>query len=218
MSLPSATRALQRVCLRQPSVTQACRQQLRHLSSRPSSAFPPLLRIQSHLPTTFQSQQRRCESTAKPLTDRPDQLPKPEPREEVPSYEMTFTCKACSTRSSHRMSKQGYHHGTILITCPGCKNRHLIADHLKVHKLPLVHTLRQLLTCLDLLRQAHHTRRHPCREGTTPQEGCSRFRERHGVLGRRLPDRTYQEALITSPPSLSAAGLHCPSTYLTEAA
>ncbi|KAI4736171.1 zf-DNL-domain-containing protein [Aureobasidium sp. EXF-12298] len=132
MSLPSATRALQRICLRQPSVTHTCRQQLRHLSSRPSSAFPPLLRIQSHLPPTLQLQQRRCESTAKPLTDRPDELPKPEAREEVPSYEMTFTCKPCSTRSSHRMSKQGYHHGTILITCPGCKNRHLIADHLKI--------------------------------------------------------------------------------------
>lgn len=141
MSLPSATRAVQRVCLRQPSVTHTCRQQLRHLSSRPSSAFPPLLRIQSHLPPTFQTQQRRCESTAKPLTDRPDELPKPETREEVPSYEMTFTCKPCSTRSSHRMSKQGYHHGTILITCPGCKNRHLIADHLKVRDPSLVHRL-----------------------------------------------------------------------------
>lgn len=195
MSLPSATRALQRVCLRQPSVTQACRQQLRHLSSRPSAAFPPL-RIQSHLSNTFQSQQRRCESTAKPLTDRPDTLPKAEPREEVPSYEMTFTCKACSTRSSHRMSKQGYHHGTILITCPGCKNRHLIADHLKVFGLRLTRTMRQFLTRLDLLRQEHHTRRHPRRKGPTAQEGCSGLRERHGVLGRRYPDRTYQEALI----------------------
>ncbi|KAF2273996.1 zf-DNL-domain-containing protein [Westerdykella ornata] len=38
----------------------------------------------------------------------------------------------CATRSSHRVSKQGYHHGTVLITCPGCKNRHLISDHLKI--------------------------------------------------------------------------------------
>jgi len=45
---------------------------------------------------------------------------------------MTFTCKKCTTRSSHRLSKQGYHHGTVLIACPGCKNRHLIADHLKI--------------------------------------------------------------------------------------
>jgi protein import protein ZIM17 len=190
MSLPSATRNLQRVCLRQTSVTQAYRQQLRHLSSRPSSAFPPLLRIQSHLPTLSQSQQRRCESTAKPkpLTDRPDEVPRTEPREEVPSYEMTFTCKACSTRSSHRMSKQGYHHGTILITCPGCKNRHLIADHLKVCESHLLHLLRQLLTYSDLLRQAYHTRRYPRRKGPASQKGCSGLGERHGILGRRYPE------------------------------
>ncbi|RMZ72982.1 dnl zinc finger domain-containing [Pyrenophora seminiperda CCB06] len=53
-------------------------------------------------------------------------------REQVPSYELTFTCNVCKTRSSHRLSKQGYHHGTVLIQCPDCKNRHLISDHLKV--------------------------------------------------------------------------------------
>ncbi|RMZ75077.1 hypothetical protein DV737_g5471, partial [Chaetothyriales sp. CBS 132003] len=50
----------------------------------------------------------------------------------TPAYRLTFTCKPCSTRSTHRVSKQGYHHGTVLITCPHCKNRHLIADHLKI--------------------------------------------------------------------------------------
>lgn len=30
------------------------------------------------------------------------------------------------------MSKQAYHKGTVLIQCPDCKNRHLIADHLNV--------------------------------------------------------------------------------------
>ncbi|KAF1979793.1 zf-DNL-domain-containing protein [Bimuria novae-zelandiae CBS 107.79] len=53
-------------------------------------------------------------------------------RDQVPAYELTFTCKACSTRSSHRVSQQGYHHGTVLISCPGCKNRHLISDHMKI--------------------------------------------------------------------------------------
>lgn len=50
----------------------------------------------------------------------------------TPAYDLTFTCKECSDRSTHRVSKQGYHKGTVLITCPGCKSRHLISDHLKV--------------------------------------------------------------------------------------
>ena len=49
-----------------------------------------------------------------------------------PSYKLTFTCKPCSKRSSHSISKQGYHKGTVLITCPECKNRHVISDHLKI--------------------------------------------------------------------------------------
>lgn len=49
-----------------------------------------------------------------------------------PEMMIAFTCKKCDTRSSHVMSKQAYTSGTVLITCPGCKNRHLIADHLKV--------------------------------------------------------------------------------------
>ncbi|KAF2835699.1 zf-DNL-domain-containing protein, partial [Patellaria atrata CBS 101060] len=45
---------------------------------------------------------------------------------------MSFTCRKCHERSSHKVSKQGYHHGTVLITCTGCKNKHLISDHLKI--------------------------------------------------------------------------------------
>ncbi|ODV60040.1 Zim17p, partial [Ascoidea rubescens DSM 1968] len=52
----------------------------------------------------------------------------------VPNQELmiAFTCKKCNTRSSHVMSKQAYTKGTVLIECPGCNNRHLIADHLKI--------------------------------------------------------------------------------------
>lgn len=53
-----------------------------------------------------------------------------------PTYQLTFTCKPCKHRSSHEMSRQGYHHGTVLITCPECKNRHVISDHLKVRTAP----------------------------------------------------------------------------------
>lgn len=51
---------------------------------------------------------------------------------EQPQLMIAFTCKKCNTRSSHTMSKQAYTKGTVLIQCPGCKNRHLIADHLKI--------------------------------------------------------------------------------------
>jgi hypothetical protein len=54
------------------------------------------------------------------------------PRPDVPSYQMVFTCKKCDERSAHTISKQGYHHGTVLVTCPECKSRHLMSDNLKV--------------------------------------------------------------------------------------
>lgn len=41
-----------------------------------------------------------------------------------------FTCKVCQDRSHHVMSKHSYTKGVVLIQCPGCKNRHLIADNL----------------------------------------------------------------------------------------
>ncbi|KAK9327678.1 DNL zinc finger-domain-containing protein [Lipomyces starkeyi] len=49
-----------------------------------------------------------------------------------PTYNITLTCKVCKNRSSHFMSHQAYHQGTVLVKCPGCNNRHLIADHLKI--------------------------------------------------------------------------------------
>ncbi|KIW80279.1 hypothetical protein Z517_06894 [Fonsecaea pedrosoi CBS 271.37] len=49
-----------------------------------------------------------------------------------PSYELSFTCKPCLYRSTHRITKHGYHRGTVLVTCPSCKGRHVIADHLKI--------------------------------------------------------------------------------------
>ena len=53
-------------------------------------------------------------------------------REQEPAYQISFTCKPCGNRSSHRMSKHGYHKGTVLIRCPSCENRHVISDHLNI--------------------------------------------------------------------------------------
>ncbi|SHO78408.1 Similar to S.cerevisiae protein ZIM17 (Protein co-chaperone with a zinc finger motif) [Malassezia sympodialis ATCC 42132] len=49
-----------------------------------------------------------------------------------PRLQLTFTCTvpSCHTRSSHEFSKRSYTHGIVIVECPGCKNRHLIADNL----------------------------------------------------------------------------------------
>lgn len=48
------------------------------------------------------------------------------------AYKIVFTCKPCGHRSAHRMSKQGYHRGTVLIQCPSCQARHVMSDHLGI--------------------------------------------------------------------------------------
>lgn len=54
------------------------------------------------------------------------------PKAPRPEYHLSFTCRPCGERSNHVISKQGYHHGSVLVTCPGCKNRHVISDHLNI--------------------------------------------------------------------------------------
>jgi len=49
-----------------------------------------------------------------------------------PRLSLTFTCTVtdCGTRSTHEFTKRSYEKGIVLVECPGCHNRHLIADHL----------------------------------------------------------------------------------------
>ncbi|MCJ1450854.1 hypothetical protein MMC28_001188 [Mycoblastus sanguinarius] len=88
------------------------------------------------------------------------------PPEKPPAYELTFTCKPCGHRSTHTVSKQGYHKGTVLITCPDCKNRHVISDHLKIFA-------DQSFTIEDLMRQKGEL----VKRGTLGSEGDLEFWE-----------------------------------------
>lgn len=103
----------------------------RHYNDQHPTQTPPQEPAQEPLQERLQTK-RESRPPAPPK--KPSYVPKP-PRSipfEKQAYEMTFTCKPCSTRSTHRVSKQGYHFGSVLITCPECKNRHIISDHLGV--------------------------------------------------------------------------------------
>ncbi|KAL2261368.1 hypothetical protein VTK26DRAFT_4320 [Humicola hyalothermophila] len=86
----------------------------------PSTTSPPQQQQQQPSSATSTSQ-----PTAEPAPRTPNIL-------QQPHYELTFTCRPCGTRSRHRVSKQGYHHGSVLVACPGCRNRHVISDHLRI--------------------------------------------------------------------------------------
>lgn len=100
----------------------ACRQ---HPSTTPTYTYTPLR--QQHTIPRPRPPQPATTTTTTTQTDQPSSPP--QPRDE---YELTFTCTPCTRRSTHRISKHGYHRGSVLVTCPGCRNRHVISDHLGI--------------------------------------------------------------------------------------
>ncbi|KAE9381879.1 zf-DNL-domain-containing protein [Stipitochalara longipes BDJ] len=112
-------------------------------------------------------------------TPQPQVKPKPHAppaprRPPQPEYEMTFTCKPCSTRSTHRVSKQGYHYGSVLITCPECRNRHVISDHLNIFG-------DKHMTIEDLMREQGQL----VKKGTLSEDGDLEFWEDGSTTKRR---------------------------------
>ncbi|KAI7947370.1 hypothetical protein MJO28_009278, partial [Puccinia striiformis f. sp. tritici] len=43
----------------------------------------------------------------------------------------TTTQTECGHLNTHEFSSQAFNHGIVLVQCPSCSNRHLIADHLQ---------------------------------------------------------------------------------------
>lgn len=98
-------------------------------------AIPPRRRISPTLNNSlnrlFHSSNPYLSSSA-PSVPTTDPSTSPSPPTDQPQYQLTFTCKPCSNRSTHAISKHGYHKGSVLVACPCCKNRHVVSDHLKI--------------------------------------------------------------------------------------
>ncbi|KAH8923274.1 zf-DNL-domain-containing protein [Atractiella rhizophila] len=123
----------------------------RTLQSRTSAASPPA--IISAIPQLggqtrhFHPSSRRFDVSQTPSSR---QGFTPIARLPTSKLQITFTCTApqapapspsaatsasnqldrCNHRSTHTFSRISYEKGVVLIRCPSCRNRHLIADHL----------------------------------------------------------------------------------------
>ncbi|KAI2472387.1 DNL zinc finger-domain-containing protein [Annulohypoxylon bovei var. microspora] len=96
---------------------------------------PSILRPYSRLPLTLQPAARRFAHTIPKPPGQASSSPSEKQRRRMlsePHYQLRFTCVPCGNRSAHTVSKIGYHHGSVLITCPSCRNRHIISDHLNI--------------------------------------------------------------------------------------
>ncbi|KZT25145.1 zf-DNL-domain-containing protein [Neolentinus lepideus HHB14362 ss-1] len=105
------------------------------LSSPSASAKQSTLRGRTEY-SAWTTVSRRCYSDSPPSSGPPSGSSSQELGQLEPSLSLTFTCTVpnCSHRSSHTFTKRAYEKGIVIVTCPGCKNRHLIADHLSWFK------------------------------------------------------------------------------------
>ncbi|EOR01173.1 DNL-type zinc finger protein [Wallemia ichthyophaga EXF-994] len=108
-------------------------------SYRAATAFPKLTRPFTHSPTRFHKIPTDGTSTPIGHVD--------------PRLQISFTCtvKDCGERSTHEFAKSSYTKGIVIVQCPGCSNRHLIADNLGWFKQPDT-AQGELRTVEDLMR------------------------------------------------------------------
>ncbi|KAK7468405.1 hypothetical protein VKT23_002920 [Stygiomarasmius scandens] len=103
---------------------------------RSTSGTLGALRAHSTLPAAGKHQETSSTASSSSSSSAPEitlDVSSQEPVKIIePRLQMTFTCTVpdCGTRSTHEFTKRAYERGIVLVQCPGCQNRHLIADHL----------------------------------------------------------------------------------------
>ncbi|TPX15580.1 uncharacterized protein E0L32_004278 [Thyridium curvatum] len=144
------------------------------------------------------------------LSSEEDATREPEEQQEQQErsyYELTFTCVPCGVRSGHHVSKQGYHHGSVLITCPSCRNRHIISDHLGIfgdHR---------GLTVEDLMRDKGML----VKKGTLGEDGDIEFWE-DGTTTSRDERRSAEDVRSHTPDPNAPRADAAPGSSWTKAA
>ncbi|KAG9025377.1 hypothetical protein FS837_004944 [Tulasnella sp. UAMH 9824] len=108
--------------LRRTSVTPS-------LAARSSRLFASPIASASLARNYSRSVPTRFHSTASAAQEPPKQQ---QQLNIEPRLSLTFTCAVpdCGHRSTHEFTKRAYTRGLVIIQCPSCKNRHLIADNI----------------------------------------------------------------------------------------
>ncbi|KAF8834883.1 zf-DNL-domain-containing protein [Paxillus ammoniavirescens] len=88
------------------------------------------LRANSSAAGSPNSQQEFSKASVAPQTPEASNQIKFDPSEPRLAIAFTCTANACNHRSAHTFTKRSYERGIVIIQCPSCKNRHLIADNL----------------------------------------------------------------------------------------
>ncbi|KAI0833973.1 DNL zinc finger-domain-containing protein [Hypoxylon sp. FL0890] len=176
---------------------------------------PSIFRPYPRLPRTSQpASYRFAHAIPKPPSQTPSTSPsspsstsskEKRPRKWLqPHYKLTFTCVPCSHRSTHTISKQGYHKGSVLITCPSCRNRHIISDHLNIFG-------DRKITIEDLMREKGQL----VKRGTLGETGDIEFWE-DGTSADPAAVRNELDALSEEQVATIARKARNPSSQSTE--